>query len=67
LFPVLMAQLRKCVPRDVPMHAESIRCAVDPAHRAEFLAVLKARQKELTPSQLARLKKTTQPLEAKPT
>lgn len=57
LFPILMEHLQKCIPRDVPMHAESVLCAVDRIHQKEFLAVLEARQAELKPSQLARVKK----------
>lgn len=57
LFPVLMEHLRKCSSRDLPIHAESVRCAVDKSNQAEFLAVLKVRQAELKPSQLVRLKK----------
>jgi hypothetical protein len=57
LFPILLTQLQKCIPRDVPMHAESMLCAVDKAKSGSFLAVLEKRKPELTASQLARLKK----------
>lgn len=57
LFPLLIGQLQKCIPRDVPTHAESMLCAVDAEHRAEFLAAIAARQAETTPAQRARLKK----------
>jgi hypothetical protein len=65
LFPILMEHLQKCIPRDVPMHAESVLCAVDRTHQKEFLAVLEARQAELKPSQLARVKKIAKGLPAR--
>jgi hypothetical protein len=64
LFPVLMEHLKTCIPRDVPTHAESILCAVDARHKDEFLSGLEARRAEMTPSQLARLRKITKQLEA---
>jgi hypothetical protein len=57
LFPFLMAQIQACIPRDVPMHAESILRAVDKSNQQEFLSALEARQSEMTPAQLTRLKK----------
>ena len=57
LFPLLLAQIRKCIPRDVPTHAESMLCAIDDSNRKEFLAVLASREKEMTSSQAARLRK----------
>lgn len=57
LFPILIEQLRRCIPRDVAMHAESSLCAVDASNREQFLSVLQARSAELTPSQLARIRK----------
>ena len=57
LFPILIKQLQSCIPRDVPMHAESILPAVDESNRAEFLSVLDSRRGELTPSQASRLRK----------
>jgi hypothetical protein len=62
IFPFLMAQLKKCIPRDVPMHAESILPAIDPTNKQEFLSLLEARKPELSTSQLARLKKVTKTL-----
>lgn len=63
LFPILLAQLQKCIPRDVPTHAESMLCAVDANNQQEFLAVLTARQPEMSASQLVRLKKVVQTLQ----
>lgn len=62
LFPILIAQLQKCIPRDLPIHAESVLVAVDKSNLAEFLAVLEARQTELTTSQRGRLRKITNKL-----
>jgi hypothetical protein len=63
LFPILLAQLQKCIPRDVPTHAESMLCAVNASNQQEFLAVLTARQPEMSASQLARLKKVIRTLQ----
>ena len=57
IFPFLLDQLKSCIPRDVPLHAESILCAVDDSVRADFLNVLTARQPALTPAQQVRLKR----------
>jgi hypothetical protein len=57
LLPVLLGHLQKCLARDVPTHGESMLCAVDADHRAQFRAALEARQAEMTPAQQARLKK----------
>jgi vesicle coat complex subunit len=65
LWPILMGHLKTCLPRDVPTHAESILCAVDARHKDEFLSVLESRRAEMTPSQLARLRKITKQLEAR--
>lgn len=62
IFPLLMAQLKKCLPRDVPMHAESILPAIDTENKQEFLRIIATRKPEMTPAQLARLKKTTKNL-----
>ena len=65
LFPILIKHLKTCIPRDVPTHAESVLCVVDDSHQQEFLSVLESRQAEMTPSQLARLKKITKQLRAR--
>jgi hypothetical protein len=57
LFPYLMASLKKCITRDVPKHAESIVSAVNVGNRERYLLVLRGREKELKPAQLARIKK----------
>lgn len=57
LFPILLTQLQTCIPRDVPMHAESMLVAVNKANSASFLTELEKRKPELTGSQLTRLTK----------
>lgn len=57
IFPLLTEQLKRYIPRDVPMHAESILPAIDAENKQEFLNILEARKPEMTASQLARLKK----------
>jgi hypothetical protein len=56
IFPFLMAQLKKCIPRDVPMQAESILPAVDQTNKVEFMEILESRKPELSRSQLIRLR-----------
>lgn len=63
LFPVLINYLKKSIPRDVPTNAESMICTVDEKNKEEFLAVLKAREKDMTKSQFNRLKKVYKNLE----
>ncbi len=62
ILPHLMAQLQKCLPRDVPMHAESILPAIDDSNKQEFLRIIATRKPEMTPAQQARLKKATKNL-----
>jgi len=63
IIPFLFHQLQVCIPRDIPTHAESILCAVDPKNKGKFLSLLEARREELTPAQLIRLKKVLKLLE----
>jgi len=62
IYPLLTAQLKKCLPRDVPMHAESILPAIDAENKQDFLSIIDERKPEMTASQLARLKKVTKNL-----
>jgi hypothetical protein len=62
IFPLLTAQLKKCLPRDVPVHAESILPAIDSENKQEFLSIIDERKIEMTASQRARLKKVTKNL-----
>jgi hypothetical protein len=57
IWPLLTDQLKKCLPRDVPMLAESILPAVNLENKAEFLSIIETRKPEMTASQLSRLKK----------
>jgi len=62
IFPLLTSQLKKCLPRDVPMQAESILPAIDAENKQEFLNIIDQRKPEMTASQLSRLKKVTKSL-----
>ena len=62
-LPVLKRVLTSCLPRDVPMHAESILTVIDVADRKPFLAILAARQPELSAAQAGRLRTTLRKLE----
>jgi hypothetical protein len=64
IYPILLKQLKTCIPRDVPTHAESILCAVDRKNKGELSAILEARRAELTPGQLTRFKKVLKQIEA---
>ena len=57
LFPILLSQLQTCIPRDVPLHAESILVAVDKSELDTYINELEKRKPELTSSQLTRLNK----------
>ena len=60
IFPLLTGQLEKCLARDVPMNLESILPAVTVENKAVFLGLVEKRKPEMTPAQLARLKKVIQ-------
>jgi hypothetical protein len=57
MFPLLIAHLKTCRPKDVPQHAEKSLPAVNAANRKEFAAVLTKRMEDLSGSGLARVKK----------
>lgn len=63
IFPFLIEQLKKCLPRDVPLHAKSILCTIDEDDKDEFISVIISRQEEMSSSQLARVKKVLRRLE----
>ena len=63
IFPILLKQIRACIPRDVPTHTESILCALDQKNKGELLSILEARRAELTPAQLTRFKKVLKQVE----
>jgi hypothetical protein len=62
ILPLLIHQLRTCIPRDVPTYSESILCAVDHEAKGEFLEVMESRCPELTSAQLVRYKKVLKQL-----
>jgi hypothetical protein len=62
IFPFLISQLKKCLPRDVPIHAESILPVIDAENKQAFLIILESRKMEMNSSQIARLKKVTKNL-----
>lgn len=62
-LPVPKRVLASCLPRDVPMHAECMLTVIDVADRRPLLAILAARQPELSASQAGRLRKTLRKLE----
>ncbi len=64
LFPVLLGHLRRCIPRDLPTHAESMLPAVTQSNTKEFLGLLERRRGELSLSQAARLNRVIRRVEA---
>jgi hypothetical protein len=62
IFPFLLAQLQKCLPRDVPLHAESMLPAVTATNKGPLLAVLEERKPDLSAAQASRLKKVMKKL-----
>jgi hypothetical protein len=63
IFPFLLDQIRSCLPRDVPLHAESILITVDRKNKEELVNLLESRRQELTPAQLIRYRKVMRSLE----
>jgi hypothetical protein len=57
LFPYLLKHLATCRPKDVPQHAEKALTAVNTKNKAEFVAVLDSRMRDMTGSRAARVKK----------
>ncbi len=57
VFPFLSDHLKTCRSKEIPQHAESTFPAVNASNRAEFLQTLQSREPELTPPQLARVRK----------
>ena len=57
LLPWLLHHLQTCRPKDVPQHAEKTAIAVDAQNRDAFLAILNARQPELSKAQSRRIRK----------
>jgi hypothetical protein len=57
IFPHLLEHLRASRPKDVPQHSEKSLPAVDANNKNEFIAVLEKRMEDLSPSQIARVRK----------
>jgi hypothetical protein len=65
LFPYLLEHLRNCRSKEVPQHAEKILIAVNGQNKVEFIATLEKRLADMTPSQVARVKKVIKAAEKK--
>ena len=63
IFPFLIEHLKRCRPKDVPQHAESIFVAINSRNKKEYIDVLHERQNTLKTSQSARIKKLFKRLE----
>ncbi len=63
IFPFLIEHLKRCRPKDVPQHAESIFVAINSRNKKEYIDVLHERQNALKTSQSARIKKLFKRLE----
>jgi hypothetical protein len=63
IFPILLNQIRVCIARDVPTHAESSLPAVDLKNKGQLASLLESRRAEFTTSQLSRFKKVLKLLE----
>ncbi|MFZ5352011.1 MAG: hypothetical protein ACOZCL_04695 [Bacillota bacterium] len=57
IFPYLLNHLKKCRPKEIPQHAESMLSAVNPENKSEFLAVLSVREDSMSETQQKRVKK----------
>ena len=64
IFPYLIEHLRRCRPKEVAQHAESILRAVNDKNKKQYMDVLKERQKLLSPAQSARIRKIFKALES---
>jgi hypothetical protein len=63
IFPFLLERIRTCLPRDVPLHAESMLVAVDRNNKQELINLMETRKHELTPAQMIRYRKVMKSLE----
>ena len=57
IMPYLLAQLASCRAKSVPQYAESIRVAVGPDYREQYLGILNGRLDELSAAQQRRVRK----------
>jgi hypothetical protein len=64
MFPVLVAHLKTCRPKDVPQHSEKTLPAVNASNKSEFVKVLQKRMVDLSGAGLARVKKVMKAAES---
>lgn len=64
IVPTLVGILNKCIPRDVPIHAENILLIINKDNKGDFVEVLKSRESELKPSQTTRLRRVLKRVES---
>ena len=57
IFPYLISHLKKCRPKEVAQHSESIFLAVNKSNQEEFLKALHSRERDISQSQLVRIRK----------
>jgi hypothetical protein len=65
VLPFLTDFLKKCPPKDLPRHAESVLPAVNAGNRATILSVLENRQSSLKAAQAKRLEKVIRQVNAR--
>ncbi len=63
IFPFLIEHLKRCRPKDVPQHAESIMCAVNSENQELYIDVLNQRFDTLRSSQQKRVKRLLRALD----
>jgi hypothetical protein len=57
LFPVLLAHLQRCRPKEIPQHSEKALPAVTARNKASFVEILENRLSEMTAAQVRRVKR----------
>lgn len=55
--PILKENLQSCLARDIPIHLESMLPISSLVNSSEYQEIVERREKEMTPSQVSRLKK----------
>lgn len=65
IFPFLIKHLSTCRPKEIPQHAERISICIDHENAKEFITILEKRKGILTPSQLKRLHKIINTINAR--
>lgn len=56
LWPFLLKQLQICVPRDIPIHSESILQLVDEKNQQAYFDLIEKRKTDMSQAQYSRLK-----------